>query len=84
VCKYACSEEVPEPVDVGGEGFCVAFDPLDGSSIVDTNFAVGTIFGVWPGEKLKDITGREQVRFLRLAVLDAVCYLLFGTWDIDA
>ncbi|KAF6254444.1 sedoheptulose-1,7-biphosphatase [Scenedesmus sp. NREL 46B-D3] len=60
VCKYACSEEVPEPVDVGGEGFCVAFDPLDGSSIVDTNFAVGTIFGVWPGDKLKDITGREQ------------------------
>lgn len=48
VCKYACSEEVPEPVDVGGEGFCVAFDPLDGSSIVDTNFSVGTIFGVWP------------------------------------
>lgn len=60
VCKYACSEEVPEPVDVGGEGFCVAFDPLDGSSIVDTNFAVGTIFGVWPGDKLKDITGRQQ------------------------
>jgi len=61
VCKYACSEEVPEPVDMGGSGFCVAFDPLDGSSIVDTNFAVGTIFGVWPGDKLKDITGREQV-----------------------
>jgi sedoheptulose-bisphosphatase len=50
VCKWACSEEVPEPVDVGGSGFSVAFDPLDGSSIVDTNFSVGTIFGVWPGE----------------------------------
>ncbi len=61
VCKLACSEEVPEPVDMGGEGFCVAFDPLDGSSIVDTNFSVGTIFGVWPGDKLKDITGRDQV-----------------------
>lgn len=61
VCKYACSEEVPEPVDMGGEGFCVAFDPLDGSSIVDTNFSVGTIFGVWPGSKLVGITGREQV-----------------------
>nr|CAA74960.1 sedoheptulose-1,7-biphosphatase [Chlamydomonas reinhardtii] len=61
VCKLACSEEVPEPVDMGGEGFCVAFDPLDGSSIVDTNFAVGTIFGVWPGDKLTNITGREQV-----------------------
>jgi len=60
VCKYACSEEVPEPVDVGGEGFCVAFDPLDGSSIVDTNFTVGTIFGVWPGDKLIGVTGRDQ------------------------
>ena len=40
VCKYACSEEVPEPVDLEGDGFSVAFDPLDGSSIVDTNFTV--------------------------------------------
>ena len=60
--KYACSEEVPEPVDLQGDGFSVAFDPLDGSSIVDTNFTVGTIFGVWPGDKLKGITGREQAR----------------------
>ena len=42
-------------------GFSVAFDPLDGSSIVDTNFTVGTIFGVWPGDKLTGITGRDQV-----------------------
>jgi sedoheptulose-bisphosphatase len=42
-------------------GFSVAFDPLDGSSIVDTNFTVGTIFGVWPGEKLIGVTGRDQV-----------------------
>eukprot|EP00897_Mesotaenium_endlicherianum_P006007 jgi/Mesen1/5434/ME000027S04797 len=64
VCKYACSEEVPELVDMGGPdegGFSVAFDPLDGSSIVDTNFTVGTIFGVWPGSKLTDVTGRDQV-----------------------
>lgn len=47
---------------MGGKGFSVAFDPLDGSSIVDTNFSVGTIFGVWPGDKLVGITGREQVR----------------------
>ena len=38
----------------------MAFDPLDGSSIVDTNFSVGTIFGIWPGDKLKGITGRDQ------------------------
>ena len=59
--KYACSEEVPEPVDLQGSGFSVAFDPLDGSSIVDTNFTVGTIFGIWPGDKLTGITGRDQV-----------------------
>lgn len=62
--KYACSEEVPEPVDLQGSGFSVAFDPLDGSSIVDTNFTVGTIFGVWPGDKLTGITGRDQVYYL--------------------
>lgn len=64
VCKYACSEEDPVPIDMGGPvegGFSVAFDPLDGSSIVDTNFTVGTIFGVWPGDKLTGVTGRDQV-----------------------
>lgn len=63
-CKYACSEEIPELQDMGGPvdgGFSVAFDPLDGSSIVDTNFTVGTIFGVWPGDKLIGVTGRDQV-----------------------
>merc|ERR1712087_662017 len=60
VCELACSEEVPEPLEMGGSGFSVAFDPLDGSSIVDTNFAVGTIFGVWPGGKLTGVTGRDQ------------------------
>ncbi|KAG2324946.1 hypothetical protein Bca52824_007674 [Brassica carinata] len=64
VCKDACSEEVPELQDMGGPmegGFSVAFDPLDGSSIVDTNFTVGTIFGVWPGDKLTGVTGADQV-----------------------
>ncbi|KAL0539497.1 hypothetical protein IC582_023711 [Cucumis melo] len=63
-CKYACSEEVPELQDMGGPvegGFSVAFDPLDGSSIVDTNFSVGTIFGVWPGDKLTGVKGSDQV-----------------------
>ncbi|XP_010928921.1 sedoheptulose-1,7-bisphosphatase, chloroplastic isoform X1 [Elaeis guineensis] len=62
-CKYGCSEEVPELQDMGGPaegGFSVAFDPLDGSSIVDTNFTVGTIFGVWPGDRLTGVTGRDQ------------------------
>ncbi|CAD7694734.1 unnamed protein product [Ostreobium quekettii] len=60
VCENACSEEVPEPVPMKGTGYSVAFDPLDGSSIVDTNFAVGTIFGVWPGSELKGIRGSDM------------------------
>jgi sedoheptulose-bisphosphatase len=39
----ASSEETPIEVDCGGTGYSVAFDPLDGSSIIDANFAVGTI-----------------------------------------
>jgi sedoheptulose-bisphosphatase len=61
VCIVASSEETTEEVDCGAtEGYSVAFDPLDGSSIVDANFAVGTICGVWPGRGLLNRTGREQ------------------------
>merc|ERR1719217_481636 len=35
-------------------------DPLEGSSIVDANFTVGSIFGVWEGKTLLNRTGREQ------------------------
>jgi fructose-1,6-bisphosphatase len=37
-------------VDESGEGqFTVCWDPLvDGSSIVDNSWAVGTIMGIWP------------------------------------
>ena len=27
--------------------FIVTFDPLDGSSIIDSNLAIGTIAGIW-------------------------------------
>jgi sedoheptulose-bisphosphatase len=36
----ATSEENPIEVPLGGTGYSVAFDPLDGSSIIDANFAV--------------------------------------------
>merc|ERR1712193_452980 len=60
VCAVASSEETPEEVELGGSLYGVAFDPLDGSSIVDANFAVGSIFGVWEGKTLLNRTGREQ------------------------
>ena len=63
----ASSEETPVEDPMGGKGYAVAFDPLDGSSIIDTNFAVGTIWGIWPGDKLTGISGR-QLRAAGIAV----------------
>jgi len=45
--------------------YIVTFDPLDGSSVIDTNFAVGSIFAIWkriPGkEDFVGRTGQEMV-----------------------
>lgn len=64
VVETASSEENPVVIPCGGRGFSVAFDPLDGSSIIDTNFAVGTIIGIWPGSTLMNRTGREMAASL--------------------
>ncbi|WP_435345497.1 class 1 fructose-bisphosphatase [Haloarchaeobius sp. HRN-SO-5] len=48
VGQYA-SEERPAVVDCG-EGVAVAVDPLDGSSNLKSNNAMGTIFGVYDAE----------------------------------
>jgi len=46
------SEEMEEVVK--GEGrFAVAFDPLDGSSNIDVNVSIGTIFSIHEGSVLK-------------------------------
>jgi len=50
VCSVLVSEENEEPIFVPKEKsgkFCVAFDPLDGSSNIDCNVSVGTIFSVF-------------------------------------
>jgi len=59
--QTASSEENTAMEPMGGTGFSVAFDPVDGSSIYPANWAVGTIFGVWPGSTLLGRTGKEQV-----------------------
>lgn len=37
------------PHDSTQEQYSVAFDPLDGSSIIPANWSVGTIIGIWDG-----------------------------------
>ena len=44
----AASEEKPELVKLCEDGeYFVTFDPLDGSSIIDSNLSIGTIVGIW-------------------------------------
>jgi sedoheptulose-bisphosphatase len=45
-----------------GEVYTLAFDPLDGSSIIAPNWSVGTIIGVWDGDSaLHQRPGEGQV-----------------------
>eukprot|EP00873_Tetraselmis_striata_P040044 jgi/Tetstr1/460308/TSEL_005608.t1 len=71
VIAYGASEEEPEvkPCNPNGE-YTVCWDPLDGSSIVDNNWAVGTMVGIWGSKSgtgadgLLGATGRDQVTSL--------------------
>ena len=60
-CAVLVSEENEEPILVppNKQGrFCVAFDPLDGSSNIDCNVSTGTIFAVY--EKTTDGPGKVE------------------------
>lgn len=62
VCNIA-SEEMEEIFQVTSNPqgmFSVAYDPLDGSSLVDVNLAVGTIVGIYQGNDLLQ-PGRKMV-----------------------
>jgi sedoheptulose-bisphosphatase len=60
--SHAASEEEPEVRFLSPSGqYTVCFDPLDGSSIVDCNWSVGSIFGVWKSGAIIGRTGRDQI-----------------------
>ena len=60
--REASSEEEPVMVSTSGDRFTICWDPLDGSSIVDNNWAVGTIVGIWNKTTgMLGATGRDQV-----------------------
>ena len=70
VCNIA-SEEMDQIYEVTSDAdglYSVAYDPLDGSSLVDVNLAVGTIVSIYAGCDLLQ-EGRKQV---------AAMYILYG------
>ncbi len=78
-CAGVASEELDHATPANADGnLLVLFDPLDGSSNIDINMAVGTIFSILPYQRQgqasedKDFlqTGHKQL---------AAGYLLYGT-----
>ena len=67
VVAAAASEEEDEPVAMhAGAPYLLLFDPLDGSSNIDVNVSIGTIFSVLPASGATDAAaflqpGRRQV-----------------------
>lgn len=60
------SEEKEHPMLLNEKGhYFIAFDPLDGSSLVDVNLSVGSIFGIYEGEFI----GSKLI---------ASCYVVYG------
>ncbi len=45
--KSVFSEEKETPVTKENGSYLIAYDPLDGSSVMEANFLVGTIMGVY-------------------------------------
>ncbi|KDD74843.1 fructose-1-6-bisphosphatase [Helicosporidium sp. ATCC 50920] len=59
------SEERPEPMILGCRPgakttYSIACDPLDGSSVLSSNFAVGALAGVWQGGSLLGVSPRSM------------------------
>jgi fructose-1,6-bisphosphatase I len=72
-CNVLLSEEVDDPILVPKENkgsYLVAFDPLDGSSNIDCNAPVGTIFSIYENKK-------EEV-LLKGDRIIAAGYVLYG------
>jgi fructose-1,6-bisphosphatase I len=69
VHSIASEEESTIQVLAPDAPFLVVYDPLDGSSLVDANLAIGSIFGIYPHRDLVGATPREQV---------AALYLVYG------
>jgi fructose-1,6-bisphosphatase I len=64
------SEEREEVIELKNAApYGVVFDPLDGSSLVEANFSIGSIFGIYPSGDLLGRSPRQQV---------AALYVLYG------
>ena len=80
--KEIISEEKESPITKENGKYFVAYDPLDGSSLIDVNLSVGTIFGIYEngyngenlvasgyivyGPRIEMVVARDVVELFRL------------------
>ncbi|WP_198335016.1 class 1 fructose-bisphosphatase [Psychrobacter namhaensis] len=83
-CAGVASEELDDATPAHADGsLLVLFDPLDGSSNIDINMAVGTIFSVLPYQRQGQTS--ENSDFLQAGRQQlAAGYLLYGTSTVLA
>lgn len=63
--KGVASEEKENAIYKESGDFLIAYDPLDGSSLVDSNLSIGSIFGIYE----KDFQGKNLI---------ASAYIIYG------
>ena len=69
--NMVASEELEKPIFLNNKGeYSIFFDPLDGSSNIDTNISIGTIFSIYKNKDNKLQKGVNQV---------AAGYILYGS-----
>ena len=83
-CAGVASEELDDATPANADGsLLVLFDPLDGSSNIDINMAVGTIFSILPYQRQGQVS--ENNDFLQAGNQQlAAGYLLYGTSTVLA
>jgi len=83
-CAGVASEELDDSTPANDDGsLLVLFDPLDGSSNIDINMAVGTIFSVLPYKRQGQTS--ENSDYLQAGTKQlAAGYLLYGTSTVLA
>jgi fructose-1,6-bisphosphatase I len=79
VCALV-SEESESYVDLNNEGkYVIAIDPLDGSSNIDVNVSIGTIFSVYRRKSLTGMPIQEEDILQKGSEQVAAGYILYGS-----
>ncbi len=79
VCALV-SEETESYVDLNNEGkYVIAIDPLDGSSNIDVNVSIGTIFSVYRRKSIAGMPIQEMDILQKGSEQVAAGYILYGS-----